>query len=224
MKTIKTIVLSIFAGLLILTILTGNMITSTAAPRPSADEITAEEAADMQFMVEEEKLARDVYITLGETWDRPIFQNISESEQIHVDSIRTLLDRYGVEDPTLDKEVGEFVDHHLQELYDLLVEKGSQSLADALYVGGEIEELDILDLEMLCDKTDKADIQRVYTNLMEGSENHLRAFVSSWEDQTGEVYIPQLLDQERFEEIMSGSQGNGGVAAETARVKIKLGV
>jgi hypothetical protein len=50
---------------------------------------------------------------------------------------------------------------------------------------------------------------------MKGSRNHLRAFVSTLERQTGETYAPQYLDQASYGEIVStgvetGGAGRGG--------------
>ncbi len=70
-----------------------------------------------------------------------------------------------------------FSNPDLQALYDQLIAQGSQSLQDAFLVGAAIEEIDILDLEERIAQTDKADIQLVYQSLLQGSENHLRAFV-----------------------------------------------
>lgn len=216
MKPIKKIVFSIFAGLLALTVVTLSAPISAEAAAPTAvqaptNDITTAEALDLQFMIEEEKLARDVYLTLYEEMDFRMFSNIARSEQVHMNAIRTLLKRYGVEDPTIGNELGEFNNADLQELYDDLVDTGSRSLADALLVGGLIEEIDILDLEERLSETDNVDILRVYNNLLRGSENHMRAFVSTWERQTGEDYELQDsdFDQDRFEEIMSGSRGRG---------------
>jgi hypothetical protein len=39
----------------------------------------------------------------------------------------------------------------------------------------------------------------VYTNLYEGSYNHLRGYVYNWEKSTGETYTPQLMTAEQFE-------------------------
>ena len=39
----------------------------------------------------EEKLARDVYLTLGETYKQRMFVNIPESEQRHMDAVKALL-------------------------------------------------------------------------------------------------------------------------------------
>jgi len=168
------------------------------------------EVEGLLYMREEEKLARDVYLVLYEEWGMPIFQNIANSEQTHTDAVKTLIDRYGLEDPAAGQDVGTFTNPELQELYDLLVETGSQSLADALRVGVAIEEIDILDLVEWIAQTNQADIVMVYENLMKGSRNHLRSFVSTLEQQTEETYQPQYLDQAAYDAIVSSPTERGG--------------
>ncbi|MEA3313921.1 MAG: DUF2202 domain-containing protein [Caldisericota bacterium] len=51
------------------------------------------------LMREEKKLARDVYQALFDTWSQPVFQNIANSKQAHVDAVKGLIDRYGLDDP-----------------------------------------------------------------------------------------------------------------------------
>jgi hypothetical protein len=139
-----------------------------------ASEVSAEEAASLLYMREEEKLARDVYNALYATWGQPTFQNIASSEQTHMDAVKQLLDRYGLTDPAL--APGQFTDPNLQALYNQLVAQGSTSLTDALNVGAQIEQTDIADLQSRLTQTDNADIQFVYNNLLSGSYNHLAAF------------------------------------------------
>jgi hypothetical protein len=173
-------------------------------------DLTEVEAEGLIFMREEEKLARDVYLTLYDQWDIPIFQNIARSEQTHTDAIKNLLDTYGLVDPMVNDKIGVFVNPDLQALYDQLVEMGSQSLSDALKVGIAIEEIDILDLEKHIAQTDHADIQLVYENLLKGSRNHLRAFVSTLQRQTGETYQPQYLSQDVYDAIVGSAIERGG--------------
>jgi hypothetical protein len=165
--------------------------------------------ADLQFMREEEKLARDVYLTLDEAWNLQVFTNIAQSEQKHMDAVLTLLDRYGIDDPAAGNGVGAFTDPELQVLFDQLVVQGSESMEGALRVGAAIEEIDIADLMEATAQTNQTDILRVYESLQRGSENHLRAFVRSLERQTGARYEPQVLDQSIYDEIMAGAGGNG---------------
>ncbi len=125
MKITRTLLLSTFVGLFVLTLAavsapvaaeasayTGPYGTNLYLPTinsTTSDNLTDEEVAGLQFMVEEEKLARDVYLTMFEEWDFRIFENIARSEQTHMDAIRTLLDRYDVNDPSADMAVGLFV-------------------------------------------------------------------------------------------------------------------
>ena len=50
------------------------------------------EKESLTLMRQEEKLARDVYLTLGENYDLPVFTNIPRSEQRHMDQMGELLD------------------------------------------------------------------------------------------------------------------------------------
>lgn len=183
---------------------------NTALASLSAGTITPEDAAGLAYMREEEKLAHDVYAFLYDIWGLPIFQNISQSEQTHSDAVLTLLERYKLSDPTSGKTAGEFSDASLQNLYDQLTAQGSQSLAEALKAGAAIEEIDILDLQERSTQTSLADIQLVYQNLEKGSRNHLRNFVRTLQNQTGETYVPQYLSEQNYQAIMSSGIEQGG--------------
>lgn len=162
--------------------------------------LTEDEASDLLFMREEEKLARDVYITMYAEWGVAVFDNISKSEQTHMDKILDLLNKYGLEDPALG--FGEFADPELQELFDVLIEAGLHSKLDALMVGALIEEVDMEDIVLAMERTDKADILTVYGNLLAGSENHMNAFVKNIEAITGETYVAQWISQEEVDAIL----------------------
>ena len=160
----------------------------------SATDLSEVEAAGLIYMREEEKVARDVYLMLYEQWGIQIFKNIAEAEEMHMAAVAELLDRYGLTDPAANTAVGVFTNPELQALYDQLLEEGRQSLAAALRVGALVEEVDIVDLENYIAQTDNEDVLLVYRNLLKGSQNHLRAFTSTLERQTGEIYQLQLLD------------------------------
>jgi hypothetical protein len=141
--------------------------------------LTDDENYWLIYMREEEKLARDVYRYLNDTWNVRIFANIAASEQVHMDAIKTLLDMYTIPDPAAGKERGEFSKTDLQKLYDDLVRQGSISKVEALRVGVIIEEMDIDDLTEGIATARHNDIKTVYSNLLQGSLNHLDAFESS---------------------------------------------
>lgn len=180
------------------------LITSETIEEFPLEELNEDETDGLIFMREEEKLARDVYITLNAVFNRRVFSNISTSEQRHMDAIKVLLDRYEIDDPSGINAIGIFKNETLQDLYTKLIEQGSGSAIEALKVGALIEEIDILDIQHELDEhVDNQDITFVYKNLLRGSHNHLRAFVRNLSRQ-GIDYQPQKLNEEQFELIING--------------------
>jgi hypothetical protein len=184
------------------------------------------EQTHLDFMREEEKLARDVYQTLGTLYpDSAIFGNIDDSEQVHADAVKAMIEKYGNEDPNTNDNIGIFTGEeygwYFTEKFDLLVERASISELEALYVGAFIEELDMMDINQCpqvivdtdngindvseCGKiyTDQADIQRLYGSLLDGSDSHLEGYVKNIEKIIGEGnYQAQVLSQEQVDAIL----------------------
>ncbi len=70
--------------------------------------LTSTDETSLDFMVQEEKLAHDLYAEFADAWGLRLFDNISSAEQQHMDSVGALLDAYGVDDPTDGLASGEF--------------------------------------------------------------------------------------------------------------------
>lgn len=184
------------------------------------------EETHLVFMREEEKLARDVYTTLGTLYpNATIFGNIDDSEQRHTDSVRAKLLQHGIADPNTNDNVGVYTGEaygaYFTEKYELLTGMGAESELNALYVGAFIEELDMLDI-IQCPKaiveadngidsdndcgrvyTDQEDVQSLLDSLLEGSKSHLRAYVGKIEAVIGEgMYEAQVLKQYEVDAIL----------------------
>jgi len=172
------------------------------------DSLNQAELGSLSFMREEEKLARDVYIILYNKWGVNIFNNISASEQTHMDAVLLLLQKYSLADPVGTNAVGVFQNETLQILYNQLVAKGNTKLAEAYQVGATIEDLDIFDLKRLLVDIDNQDIRLVYDMLTRGSRNHLRSFYKNILN-TGGTYIPQYITQSEFDAIINSSMETG---------------
>lgn len=175
-----------------------------------SDALSEEQIDDLLFVFEEEKMARDVYMFLFNKWGSTVFDNIIDSEQKHKDAIEQLLITYKIEytDPDIP---GEFTIPELQTLYNALTSSGEGSLTAALEVGMTIEDYDIEDLMLDLEKFENADIQDVLTNLINGSKNHLRAFLSSLVAQDADYnYTPQFISEDLYNEIISASTGQNG--------------
>ena len=135
------------------------------------------EVDTLMYMREEEKMARDLYISFNEFYGTTVrvFGNISRSEQKHMDAVKGLLDAYGLTDPVADDAVGKFTNSELGEQFKTLLAQGN-TLKGALEVGILVEEQDLEDLAAAMNETDEPCIDRVYSNLLKGSTNHLAAF------------------------------------------------
>lgn len=147
---------------------------------PQAQAVTSKpttaQKATLQYLVEEEKLARDVYTYLAGTVTTQKFSNIARSEQFHMDQIASLLKTYGIYNPTLTRKAGVFKNTELQKLYNTLTSEGSAGVVQAFGVGIAIEEMDIKDLQVMLTKDMPSDMKIALDGLLYGSQNHLAAF------------------------------------------------
>lgn len=176
--------------------------------------LSTAEGQDILFSREEEKLARDVYISLYEKWELTIFRKIKRAENIHMKAVLRLINRYdALDDPIGDNAVGVFAGDGLEDLYKNFVALGSSSEVAALEVGARIEEMDIRDLQVQLARTDNADIQIVYQNLLKGSRNHLRAFVGQLEARDV-TFEPEYLSTGDYAEIIESFKEKGGTLDE----------
>lgn len=213
-------------------LLVGAGLTVRAAPAGGGggDRLDVVETLHLTFMREEEKLARDVYLTFAQKYPAQIvFQTIAtDSEQTHTDTMYAKLVQYDVPDPNpatneLPASLGVFTGAefgpYFTTKFNELVAKGSSSELAALYVGAFIEELDMNDI-IVCPQvirdthpeitgacgleyTDAQGLISSYTSLVQGSENHLRAYVGQIEAVIGVGnYQAQYLPQDVVDAIL----------------------
>jgi hypothetical protein len=164
--------------------------------------LTEEEKVGLLFMLEEEKLARDTYIYMNNLWSMNQFDNIKNSEQTHMNAIKTILDQNDIDYTILPE--GQFDNENLQNLYNQFVIDGQVSSSNALQIGATIEDLDIVDLEDYINESTNQVLISTYQSLQCGSRNHLRSFVSAFNNNES-IYIPQFLTIEEYENILNGS-------------------
>lgn len=191
----------------------GSMETVIGEIEPGS--LSESEKEGILLMREEEKLARDVYLTLYEKWNVPVFANIARSEETHMDAMELLIERYGLEDPVSDEarsNRGSYAQPNFNSLYAELTEKGLSSFEAALEVGALIEDLDIADLQELLSGSGNEDVKIVYQNLLKGSRNHLRSFTMQLE-RYNTVYQPEHISKTDYDRIVS-TRNETGVITE----------
>ncbi len=165
--------------------------------------LSRQEIEDLQFLKEEEKLARDVYLFSYDLYGQKIFQNIANSEQSHMNSVSAIMKKYGLKDLAL-TERGKFSNAVLQGLYVDLTSLASRSMEEALIVGATIEDLDINDLNTFIENTNHSDVEVMYNKLNCGSRNHLRAYIKNLGN-INVIYDPQFISIEEFDGIINNT-------------------
>jgi len=140
---------------------------ATAAPQ----QLTDGDIAHLIFMRSEEKLARDVYLTLGAMYpNMPVFHNIAcRAEQTHTEQINGLFDKFNISemDPEPDTVtvdgcpdplpvppdiIGKFgsgndiFKEYFENKYNNLIMEAGVGELEAALVGALIEELDMKDI------------------------------------------------------------------------------
>lgn len=161
-----------------------------------------EEVEGLMLMREEEKMAHDVYSSFYDKFGLRVFANIANSESKHMEAVLWLINSYKLTDPA-SNELGVFENADIQNLYNKFMAEGVNEV-EALKIGAFIEEYDIADLEKLISETGNMYIVRVYTNLLNGSKNHLRAFVKNLSSRNV-VYQPSVLSQTEYAEIIGAN-------------------
>ena len=183
MRTIQKAFLAGGMALLLGAGLAGTAVATAQTPTASALSATAiaddTRAADLAFSRDEERMARDLYTLFGQTYDAAVFTRIAGSEQQHFDAVGTLLTSYAITDPAVGQPAGTYANADVQKLYDQWKAQGLTSVQDAYAVGVALEQTDIADMQGILARNSEADVQRVFTHLLAGSQHHLDAFTNA---------------------------------------------
>lgn len=170
----------------------------------SQNSLSSADEQSLLYMLEEEKLAFDVYTQMNVIYNQNPFNNIKSSEQSHIDAIANILTQNGSTYTIM--PAGVFNNTTLQTLYNQLIAQGQTSLVNAYIVGMTIEDVDIYDLEELKTQTQNSAIIATYDWLICGSKNHMRAFKNKL-NQAGGNYTPQFITVEEYNLILAGTNG-----------------
>lgn len=139
--------------------------------------LTAAQKTQLADLAAEEQLAHDLYTAFAAKYPADTaFSRVAAAEAAHLKALRTLLDRYGVADPTAGNAAGAFASAEVQRQYDQLLARGRTSLADAYAVGVQVEKADVADLDKAADGLTAPDVSRVYLHLETASRHHLAVF------------------------------------------------
>ncbi|WP_457559842.1 DUF2202 domain-containing protein [Caminibacter sp.] len=139
--------------------------------------LTNQEKEALNYMYQEEKLARDVYYEISKMYSSlRTFPHIYRAEIMHERSVANVMKHYNLPLPVRGDEIGKFTNPELQKLYDELMAKAKKSKLDALEVGIMVEVTDVEDLDKYLKNAKSPDVKALFEFLRAGSYNHYNAF------------------------------------------------
>ena len=163
-----------------------------------ASTLTQETKDSLAYMVNEERLAYDVYNSLYATHlangqeIKQLTNIATKSEATHIETVELLVQKYITDVSDFTNIAPEYVDTNLsnmpagvysiqaiQDLHDTLIAKGVQSKQDALEVGCMVEVVDINDLTtdiQLAQDSNASDVVEAFEFLRDASYNHYYSF------------------------------------------------
>lgn len=151
---------------------TGDVAGTSQLP---AGSLTVSERTELLRLAEEEKLAHDLYTGFAQVYDLPVFDNLAVAEANHLQALRTLMDRYGVTDPTAGKAAGVFTSATVQAAYDELSAQGKASQHAALEAAQTVEKNAIASYGDAVTGLNAPAAERAYANLLTAENRHLAA-------------------------------------------------
>ncbi|MCF6259102.1 MAG: DUF2202 domain-containing protein [Gammaproteobacteria bacterium] len=198
MKTKYPIILLSIAALISTSpIVSAENETSTQPSASLISQSNSQKVSSLLFMFEQKILAHDVFTTLHQHWQKRRFAILLRTESRHLRAIKRRLQNNGLTDQTLNNSTGVFNNSELQELYWELVDRGQNSVLDALHVSAFIKEMDIVNLQSVIDTSEKTKITRFYQKLMSSSKKHLSILIKQIEKRGG-VYKPQEMSEDEL--------------------------
>ncbi|MFB6226179.1 MAG: DUF2202 domain-containing protein [Candidatus Paceibacteria bacterium] len=163
---------------------------------------------DLIYLIEEEKVARDLSYKFSQKYDEKIFTEVYKAENTHLKAVQRFIRNYKLDDPTSKNGVGEFKNPQLQKIYDEKLSSGKENKNKAYQSLLWVLEKNINDININKDSTDKDDILFVYNNLIRSSKNHIRA-IDSLLSKEGGSYSPEHLSKAKYESIISSDIDSG---------------
>jgi hypothetical protein len=152
------------------------------------------------YLIEQEKLARDLYGVLDTIWVTDVFNRMVNDELQHMDKLSAVAAEFMIDVPNHFNEYkpGQFVNADLRTLYLDLLADANFSLEDAYRACANLEERKIMNLRTAL-KEPNFDLEiATYKTLLIGAEDNLKFFIRALVEMNS-GYLPILMSESEFE-------------------------
>jgi hypothetical protein len=141
--------------------------------------LTQAQRTQLAVMAQDEKLTHDLYAQFAKIYGTRVFSNLAAAEAQHLTALRTLMQRYGVTDPTAGKAAGVFGSASVQASYDQLLAQGRTGQQAALKVAQNLEQQAVARYGGAISGLQAPAAKQVYTHLQAAETRHLTA-IGNW--------------------------------------------
>ena len=176
--------------------------------REKRENLTKKEKWALLFILEEEKMIRDLSYNFSDKYEDKIFEDIYKAENSHIDPVQKIVRDYNLDDPSSKKDVGEFHNPQIRMIYDELLKQGQKDKVSAYKALLQALERNISNLNENIDKTDKDGILFLFRNLRRSSKNHMKSLLNKINSQ-GENYQPAHLSKPKLNSIKESEIDSG---------------
>jgi len=177
-------------------------------------EITDAEALALLKTASFSRMVEDVELNAITKWEIDVKRNSDADQPTIAADLSFLFDRYNIIDPN-SGETGIYTDLDVFSAYQVssaLIDQDKPSAIKGIAYAYEMllqATFDALDI------TDNEDFLYVYQFILNQDTNHFKSWVTLYQAETGEKYLPQLLSQDLFEGLMTGTAGKNPQPVET---------
>lgn len=177
------------------------------------------------YLLEQEKLAHDVYRSLDTMWVTDIFNRVANEEYQHVGKLSAVAAEFMINVPNHFNEypMGQFIDTKLRRLYGELMAAANFSLEDAYRACAALEERKMYDLKVALKEPNFELENLTYKALLLGSEDNFKVFVRAL-NELNAAYTPVLLSPAEYETLTKNILSNDTWLLNNAKSPSQIGL
>lgn len=161
--------------ILLILALVPTQVTFAASPKPTPTKISARTAYELVYLVELEKLARDIYNYLYLHNKKLVkYKEIAISEQEHMNMVRVALKAKGIKDQSTKLKPGQYSFRTLTEYYNRFISHYDPKIPYSVGVEVEAEDMNAIDSVKIV--VVEKDVLQLLNTLEAQSNLHLKYF------------------------------------------------
>ena len=145
-----------------------------AVSNGNAKDLSNFEKQGLVSLLETQKMHRDVYTWINDQFPSAVFTSLAESDGKYMELLSVKLDKYGIQNPTLDKLPGEFESHEVQNQYNEFVRLSFGDLK-AMIENARVMEESMISLvrDQQLNLSGNDDLRQIYGDLIQESISQL---------------------------------------------------